>query len=186
MSSVSGFWALGPITTSVPTGLVVEVGHAVKLRRDELDVVPARQILAWHAHGHDDSVVAGLAEPVPGIALDEPHMGLFGRGVGVGVEALIFIPIEGLRVVLPPSADLVRIDQNLAVLSPRGELGQDFFVIVFADAGIEAVVPVVDAADQVLAVDMAVGHERAPVQAAAVEDRHVVVVAHDAEIDVAD
>ena len=104
----------------------------------------------------------------------------------VGVEAEILVPLEGLRVVLPPSADLVRVDQNLAVLSPRGELGQDFFVIVFADAGIEAVVPVVDAADQVLAVDMAVGHERAPVQAAAVEDRHVVVVAHDAEIDVAD
>ena len=157
----------------------------MELGGDELNVVPARQVLARHAHGHDDAVMAGLGEPVLGVALDEPDMGLLGRGVSVGVEAEIFVAVEGLWVVLPPRSDLVRIDQDLAVLDPRRELGQDLCVIVFADARIEAVIPIVHAADQVLAVDMAVGHERAPVQTAAVEDRHVVVVAHDAEIDLA-
>ena len=166
--------------------LVVQMRHAMELRGDELDVVPARQVLARHAHGHDDAVVAGLAEAVPRIALDEPNVRLLGRRVRVGVETEILVPPEGLRVFLLPRADLVRIDQNLAFLDPRGELGEDFFVVIFADAGIEAVIPVVHAADQVLAVDVAVRHEGAPVQAAAVEDRHVLVVAHDAEIDVAD
>ena len=167
-------------------GCVVEMRHAVELCGDELNVVPARQVLARHAHGDDDAVMAGLGKAVPGIALNEADMRFLGRRVRVGVEAEIVVPLEGLRVVLLPGADLVGIDQDLAVLHPRGELGQHLRVIVLADAGIESVVPVVHAADQVLAVDMAVGHERAPVQAAAIEDGDLVVVAHDAEVDVAD
>ena len=39
------------------------------------------------------------------------------------------------------------------------------------------------AADEVVAVDPAVGQQRAPVQAAAVEDVHVAAAAHDHEVD---
>lgn len=59
-------------------------------------------------------------------------------------------------------------------------------MLVFADAGIEPVVPEMHAANQVVAFDESVGHQRTAVRAATVHDRHIIVHSHDDEIDGAD
>ncbi len=84
---------------------------------------------------------------------------------------------------LRPGGDLVLVDPDLAVLDPGVELGQNLGVVVLADAGVEAVVPAVHAADDILAIDMAIGHQCPAVGAAPVEHADLRVVADDDQVD---
>ena len=92
----------------------------------------------------------------------------------------------GLGVLLLPLQDLVEVDVQGVVFDPRGELVQPLAVVVAADPRVEDVVPAVQPADQVVALDASVGHQRAAVQAPAVEDGVVVAEADDHQVDVAD
>ena len=62
-----------------------------------------------------------------------------------------------------------------------------FLVVgVFRNAGVETVIQIVDATNKIVSVDMAVGHQRATMQAAAVKNRHLIVETYDDQIDLAD
>ena len=166
-------------------GLVVQARHLVELGRDELQVVPRGEPVARHAHGVHRAVVPHLLEAVDGEVLDERDVRLLHRAVGrVGVVAVVRVPPEGLGVVVVPGRHLGLVHEDLVVLHPGREALQPLLVLVLAHAGVDAEVPVVDAADEAVALDGAVGEEGAPVQAAAVEHRDVVVPAHDDEVDV--
>ena len=67
------------------------------------------------------------------------------------VQALIGIPVVGLRIVHRPGADLVLIHPDLIVLDPGVETMQPLGGIVRADASLVAVVPIVQAADDIAA-----------------------------------
>ena len=80
-----------------------------------------------------------------------------------------------------------RVDETPVVaLDPAGELLQRLGVVVRAHAGVDPVVPAVQAAQQVVAVDVAVGQQRAAVQAPAVEHRVVVAPPDDHQVDALD
>ena len=168
-------------------GVIVEQRRAVQLGGKDLDVVPARQLVARHAHRVHHAMVAGLGKAVARIALNQRVVRLFRRAVaGVGIGTQVAVAVEGLRVGQRPGADLVGVDPHLAVVDPGRELGQHLGVVVSRDAAVEAVVPVVQAADEVVALHMTVGQQRAAMQAAAVEHRHRSVVSDDHQIDPAD
>ena len=57
-----------------------------------------------------------------------------------------------------PCPYFIFIDEHLAIIYPGAELVQRLRVVVLANASVKTVVPVVHAADQVVAVDEAVGH----------------------------
>jgi hypothetical protein len=104
--------------------------------------------------------------------------------VHVLVRTLVGVSVERLRVLALPRGDLVGIDPHGAILHPGGELVQPLGVVVLADAGAELEVPLVHAADQVLALNGAVGQQRSPVQATAVQHRDLVIVTDDDEVHV--
>jgi hypothetical protein len=89
---------------------------------------------------------------------------------------------------LGKGVNLGAIDENSVFIriQPGRELVERLVVVVLADAGVQAVVPLVDAADEVLAVDVAVGQEGTAVQAPSVQHRDLVPVADDDEIHLAD
>ena len=93
----------------------------------------------------------------------------------VGICALISVPVVRLRICQLPFADLIGIDEHIAVLDPRIELWQLLIVVLRADAGLKAVVPVMHATNQVLAIDMPIGKHCATMQATPVEHGHLVV-----------
>jgi hypothetical protein len=88
---------------------------------------------------------------------------LLGGAVHVLVRALVGISVEWLRVLALPRGDLVGIDPNAVVLDPRRELVEPLSVVVLADAGAELEIPLVHAADQIVALDGAVGQQCATV-----------------------
>jgi phage terminase large subunit-like protein len=63
-------------------------------------------------------------------------------------------------------------------------VGESFAVVVFADAGVETVVPAVHAADQVVAFDMTVRHQRAAVCTTTVQHGDLVIVTNDNEVNI--
>jgi hypothetical protein len=164
----------------------VEHRRAVQLRRQKLEIIPTGQFVAWHAHRRDLAVMAGLGQTVAGILLDQAVERLLRRAMAsIGIEAEIAVPVERLRVVVTPCPDLVLIDQHVAAFDPGRELLQHFRIVIFGDSGLELVIPVVDAADQiVVAIDKPVGHQCAPVQAAPVKNRDGVIKTHDHQIDI--
>ena len=132
-------------------------------------------------------MVARLGEAVACITLDQGVVRLLGSAVtGVGVLPEVDRAVEGLRMLQAPGGHLVGIDPDLAIVDPGRELLQRFGMVIRRDATVEPVIPVVNAADEVVAFDAAVGHQRAPVQAAAVQHRDGIVEAHDDEIDALD
>ena len=114
-------------------------------------------------------MVTDLAQALPSKLLDQRIVWFLGSTVNVLIEAEIFVALVGLRVGRLPGADLFLVDPHPAVFHPSFELVQRFVVVVLADAGVDAVVPAVDTADQVVTVDTAVRHQRTTVQAAAIE-----------------
>ena len=111
-------------------------------------------------------------------------MGLGRIAVNVGIETEIVVAPVGLRVVVLPGRDLILVDHDLAVLDPALELLQHLGIGVLADAAVEPVVPAVEPADQIVAVDMAVRHQGAAMQAAAIEHGDPVIVADDHKVDI--
>jgi hypothetical protein len=161
---------------------VVELRRRGELRRHELDAVPAWQLGAGHPHRRHRTVRA--LQPLCGEPLDRLGVRLLGRTVHVLVRTLVGVSVERLRVLALPRGDLVGIDPHGAILHPGGELVQPLGVVVLADAGAELEVPLVHAADQVLALNGAVGQQRSPVQATAVQHRDLVIVTDDDEVHV--
>jgi hypothetical protein len=176
----------GPDHHPRPHGLVVQQRHAVQLGGDELQIVPRRQQGPRDPHGRDRAVVADLAQPVPGQRVDVLAPRLIGGAVHILVQPQVLVAPVGLGVHAGPLGDGVGVHQDLVALDPGCEAVQRLGVGVLADAGVQAVVPAVDPADQVGAVDVTVGHERAAMQAAPEQDRAAVVPAHDHQIDLAD
>ena len=129
-------------------------------------------------------MVAGLAQPVVGELANEFDVGLIRGAHRVLKCPLIGVAVIGLRVRALPGEDFFFIHPHLVLLHPGVELGQDFAVVVFADPGVVAVIPAVHTADQVVAGDVAVGHQRAAVGAAPVQYRNPVVVADDHQVNV--
>jgi len=157
----------------------------MQLRRDHLNFVPIGQILTRYAHRVDHPVMTGLGKPVARILLDQLVIGLFMFFVArVLIETEISIAIVRLRIVLAPRSDLIGIDTNLVFFDPGPELPQFFRILIFRDPGIQPVVPVMHAADQIIiVVDMSIGHQRAAVKAAAIEHRNLLIELHHDEID---
>ena len=105
----------------------------------------------------------------------------------IGVEAEVLVAVVGLGKPVVPCRDLgfVHEDGVRVGVDPCSELVKRLLGVVRTDAGVVAVVPVVDAADEVVAADMAVGEEGAAVEAAAEEHGDPVVVADDDEVTLA-
>lgn len=153
---------------------------------EQLNVVPFGQFIPRHAHGIHDAVMACLAQPVAGVGVDFAGMRLFsGAMTGVSIEPQIRFAEIGLRVLMRPGVDFILINQNIIALDPSLEFGQLFRVVVRGHAAVEAVIPIMHTANEVLATHKAVRHQSAPVQTATIEHRHVVIDAHDDKIDLA-
>ena len=79
--------------------------------------------------------------------------------VGDGEQAEIVVAFIRLRVSVSPGFYFIRIDQHIAVFDPGLELGQLLRIFIFRDAAIEAVIPIMDAANQiVILVNMSIRH----------------------------
>ena len=163
-------------------GFVVQPREAVQLRGEDLQVVPLRELVAGHTHGGDGAVRAG--QPVLGQPVDLRDVRLL-RAVLVRVVEQPVVggrdaPFRPHRAVLD---ELVLVQQHLAVDDVAAEFVDPLGRVVGGDAGVEPVVPAVHAADQVGALDPAVGQQRAPVRAAALEHVHRGTAAYEHEVD---
>jgi hypothetical protein len=113
-----------------------------------------------------------------------PHdVRLFGHAVWIRVEPLVHVGRVRLRVHHLPVQDLVAIDVESVAMHLGGELLELLGVAVGADARLDAVVPAVQAADEVVAADLTVGEQRASVQAAPVQHSMLVAASDDDEVD---
>ncbi len=132
--------------------LVVEQWTARQLRGDDLEIVPGRQLDLGDAHGRDLAVMAQLAQSVSGQLLDVAVLRLVRRAVDVLIESEIGVTLVGLWIVDGPGCDLAFVDQDSVrlLVDPSTELVQRLVVGILADAGVGAVVPVVEPADQVV------------------------------------
>ena len=164
----------------------VELGEARELCGHELDVVPVGELLARDAHRADRAVHARLAEPVGGQLVDVHHERLLRDHVRVAVVALVHVGVERLRVAHHEAQHLVAIDEQVVAVERAGELLQHLGVVVGADPRVDAVVPAVQPADQVVALDAAVAQQRAAVQASPVQHRVFVAPPDDHQIDAFD
>jgi hypothetical protein len=100
------------------------------------------------------------------------------------VSTLVGVALERLRVRLRPRANLVLVDTHFAVFDPGIELRQCLTVAILTDTRVDAVVPVMYPADEVVAVDVTVGHQGAAMCTTPVQDGHLVIVANDYKIDI--
>ena len=93
-----------------------------------------------------------LVSPLAGQLVDVADEGLLGDHVRVVVVALVDVGIERLRVAHEVARRPRRASTNRAVaVEPARELLQHLGVVVRAHAGVDAVVPAVQAAQQVVA-----------------------------------
>jgi hypothetical protein len=129
-------------------------------------------------------MVSRALESVGRQLLNQTDEGFFRCSVGVLVGTLVGLAIERLRVLTLPLRDLVLVDPDATVLDPGREAMQLLVVAVLADSGLVAVVPVVNAAVEVRALDAPVGEQSAAMVAAPVQDRDLVIVTHHDEVDV--
>ena len=131
--------------------------------------------------------MTGLAQPVPGIIADQSVIGLLGRAVAcIGVQAQIIVAVEGLRVIPCPGSDFIFVDKHIAIFDPGSEFRQFLIVGIFGNTEIEPVIPIVNAANQIVATYKSVGHEGTAMQTSAIENRRFIIHAHDYKIDLAD
>ncbi len=84
----------------------------------QLDLFPPGQFVPGHAHGVDPTVVTDLGQAVFSQMLYILGVWLFRPTVDILVQALVGVPIVGLRIVNCPSSDLILINPDLAVLHP--------------------------------------------------------------------
>ena len=151
-----------PVASDEFDSVTIEISRLTPMRSVRPDeVVPGRHGLLVTRGG-----IRGLL--LPQVATDQ------------GWDRRTFLEHTCMKAGLPPDSWT---RDDVTVLNPRVEFRQRFAVVVLADAGVEAVVPAVKAADQVVPLDRSVGHQGAAVQAAAVEHGNLVVVADHDEID---
>ena len=164
-------------------GNAVEQREARELRGHELDVVPGGKLLAGNAHRGDEAVMPDLGEPVLGELVNLHHVRLLDRAVRIGVETLVHVRVERLRMVQLPTDHLVEVDEEAVAVDHRRELRERLGVVVHAHTRRDAVVPTVQAADEVFTVKVAVGEQRASMETPAVQHRVLIVAADDHELD---
>ena len=111
-------------------------------------------------------------------------MRLLRSAVDILVGPLVAVAVVRLGMIELPGGDLILIDPHLVVFDPAAEPGQLLLILILADAGVEAIVPTVDTADEVCPFNTPIGKERASVVAAAVHHRHLPIVADDHQIDI--
>jgi hypothetical protein len=116
--------------------------------------------------------------------LDVLVEGFFGTTVYVGVKAEILVALVRLRIISSKGVHLFLVDAHGISVNPGLELVEGFGVVVFADACVQAVVPTMNAADEVLTFDVAIRHECSSVQTPAVEHRNGVSKPNDDEVHV--
>ena len=160
----------------------IEVGNPVQLRGEKLQRIPPRKLRCGDTHRGYRSVrplESAFSETV-----DVSRVGLFKRSMDVLVVSLERITPVRLWIGAFPFPDLVRVHPNTILLDPTRKALQALAVVILAHPRTVVVVPPVDTANQAATFDASVGEERPPVQTPAVQDRHVVVVSNDHEIDV--
>ena len=171
MSRWSGLAADGPTIEIRCHDGIVEQRQRGELGGHELDRVPRRQLLARHPHRCNRPVLPG--NPAIGELADETHVRFLRRPGRILERPLVRITSVGLRVAQPPLLDLVGVDPHRAVVDPRRESLEPLFVVVLRDAAAVAIVPMVETADEIVAFDMPVTEQRSSVEAAPVQDGHV-------------
>ena len=157
----------------------------MQLPDDKLQIIPLGQLIARHTHGIRRAVMPGLAQAVVGELANEFDVGLVLRAHRVLKRALIGIANVGLGMLLCPRSDFIFIYADLAVFEPGIKLGQRLGIVVFAHARVDAIVPAVQAADKIVAVHVAVRHQRTAVCATPVKHADLIVVTNDHQIDIA-
>ena len=111
-------------------------------------------------------------------------MRFVGRTGRILICALVRVTIIGLRMCLRPLRDLILVYPHLTVFYPSAEFRQCFAVFVFADTGVDSIVPTVDTADEIVAIHMPVGHQRTTMSAASVQHADGIVIADNDQVNV--
>jgi hypothetical protein len=83
-----------------------------------------------------------------------------------------------------PRQDLFFVHKDGTILDPTPELLQDVVVDVRRHTGAEPVVPVVHAAHEIVPTNESIGQHGPAMETTPIQDRHIVIVAHDDEIHV--
>jgi len=165
---------------------IVELGKSGELRRDKLDVIPGRERRGGDPHCHHRTMMPDAVEATGSELVNFFDVRLIRGAVVVLIHPLIYRRVVRLWIVDFPRSDLVGIYPDHAVLDPGRELVEDLRRVIGRNAGVEPVVPVVHSTYEVVATNRPIREERASMKAAAVEDGHIVVVADDDQVDIAD
>ena len=80
-----------------------------------------RPVAARHTHGADAAMMTDLGQTMLGEMLDGTVAWFFGTAVWILIEALIGLPVIGLRIVHRPGTDLILVDPHLGVSDPGRE-----------------------------------------------------------------
>jgi hypothetical protein len=93
-----------------------------------------------------------------------------------------------LRIVFRPRRDLRGIDEDgvFGLVDPRSERLEFFGVVILADSRIVSIIPPMNATDEVSTLDVSVTQEDSTVETPAVQNRNLVVVSDNHEIDALD
>jgi hypothetical protein len=115
-------------------------------------------------------------------------MWLLVRAVRVLIESEIGVPIVRLGILVMPRCDFRFVNQNsVGVMVDRAaELVQNLLIVVFGNPGIQTIVPVVNAANEVVAIHEPVRHERTAVETPSVKNRYLVIKSHHNQVDICD
>ncbi len=109
-------------------------------------------------------------------------MGLIHGAGWILIGPLVGITVVGLGMLAGKFCNLVFVNQHLSVFIPDTEFWQRFAVVIFADSGVKTIVPAMHSTDQVIASNMAVGHQRTAMGTAPIEHSQVVVVTYEDQI----
>jgi hypothetical protein len=103
---------------------------------------------------------------------------------GVGTHPLLWGHAVGLRMFGGEAAHLGGIHIDGFILHPSGELLELLFRVVLADAGVIPIVPAMDAADEILPLDVAVAQQDTTVETPTVQHRYITVCEDHDEVDI--
>ena len=103
--------------------------------------------------------MSDLFEAVGGELSDESHMGFPGEAVQILILTLVGITIVRLWILGFPLGHLVLVDPDTTVFDPSGKLVESLRRLVRADSAPVLEVPTVNAADQIVASDRAIGKQ---------------------------
>jgi hypothetical protein len=100
------------------------------------------------------------------------RLGFVAMRVGIGSQVLL--ALERLWIGPCIFLDLGFINPNLAFFNPSCELAELLIVVVFADSGVITPIPLVDAANQIIALHRSIGERSATVMTAAVQHGNLI------------